>query len=320
VSLEIPDSLFGVPLAMRRADAEQLVAALGAKWQSQMRHPPRTLERDLELLKVIFNPTARGSTVRRIVVDLPQDSEVRSRFLRPPLVLGSGEARAITPEGRIVLEIVRVALEAPGDVVVLEPDSVYAAEHRAYVLYRDLSTTRLRDVLSVSEGRESLRLPSIAAVLLLLVNGSTTSDQALRRLPEARDQERLDGALSRVGLAFWDALEETGQHDARAFSLYSGYAWTEAARRFPRAVATNPWYVRGDNYDELLRGLVSELSRPHRYISSEAASKALKSLIDTYQREQSVLAGLGMSHYRAVTARRLQERLEEWLGQRPERV
>jgi hypothetical protein len=319
MKLEPPASLFGVPQALRRADADQLLTALGALWEQHAGLPPGELDLDLASLEGLFKPTARGATLRKRVVGLGSSLAPSSRFLRPPLVLGSGKAQTITPEGRILFEVLREASEAGSDTVVLEPDAAYAAEHKAYVLYRDWATQRLRDVLGVSEGRDSLRIPSIAAVLLLLVNGSTSPDRALRRLDEAADRERLDRALARVGLAFWDALDTGNKHDARAFSLYQGYAWTEAARRFPRALSANPWYVHSDAVDDLLDGLVSELSRPQRYISTDLVRRGFKSLLDAYQREQPVLAGLGMSHYRAAETRRLQERLEVLLGQRPER-
>lgn len=319
MNLAPPDSLFGVPLALRRADADQLVAALTALWEQHAGRPPDGLDRDLESFEGLFRPTARGATLRRLVVGLGQSSAPTSRFLRPPLILGSAEAQTITPEGRIVLELLRTASPTSGDVVVLEPDAAYAAEHRAYCLYRDWATQRLRDVLGVSEGRDSLRLPSIGAVLLLLTNGSTSPDRALRRLEEAADRDRLDRALARIGLAFWEAVGNGERRDTRAFSLYSGYAWTEAARRFPRAIATNPWYVRANAVDELLNGLVSELSRRQRYVPTDVVLRGVEALLKAYQREQPVLAGLGMSHYRAAETRRLQERLEVRLGQRPER-
>lgn len=318
MKLEPPSSLFGVPQALRRADADQLLTALAALWEQHAGLPPGELDGDLASLQGLFKPTARGATLRKLVVGLGSSGPT-SRFLRPPLLLGSGIAQTITPEGRILFEVLREAAEASGDVVVLEPDAAYAAEHKAYVLYRDWATQRLRDVLGVSEGRDSLRVPSIAAVLVLLVNGSTSPDRALRRLDEAADRERLDRALARVGLAFWDVVDTSDKHDARAFSLYSGYAWTEVARRFPRALAANPWYVQADAVDSLLDGLVSELSRPQRFISTDLVASGFKAMLDAYQREQPVLAGLGMSHYRAAQTRRLQERLEVLLGQRPER-
>lgn len=319
MKLEPPDTLFGVPQVLRRADADQLLAALEARWERHASGPPSDLDHDLASLEALFKPTARGATLRTLVVSFKSSVGPTSRYLRPPLVLGSGEAQTITPEGRILFEVLRQASLYSGDFVELDPDVAHAATDRAYVLYRDWATQRLRDVLGVSQGRDSLRLPSVAVVLLLLVNGSTSPNQALRRLDEAADRERLDGALARVGLAFWDVVDRGEKHDPRAFSLYSGYAWTEAARRFPRAVATNPWYVLSDAVDEVLDGLVSELSRRQRYVATDLATSGFKSLLEAYQREQPVLAGLGMSHYRAAATRRLQERLEVLLGQRPER-
>jgi hypothetical protein len=125
--------------------------------------------------------------------------------------------------------------------------------------------------------------------------------------------------LAHIGQAFWDELESGRRRDPRAFSLYSGYAWTEAARRFPRAIASNPWHVVPGQEDQLLTGLIAELSRRQRYVPTQAFMRALDALLATYQREQPVLAGLGMSHYRAAEARHLRERLEVLLGQRPER-
>lgn len=320
MTIQPPDTLFGVPLALRRPDAEQLAESLTALWERHSGRPPAALEQDLSSLEGMFKPTARGATLRRNVARLESVPSPASRFVRAPLVLGSGQSQVITPEGRIVLEILRLVLDGPDEVIVLEPDAAYAAEHRAYELYRDWATKRLRDVLGAGAGRNSLRLPSIAAVLLLLVNGSKSLDRALRRLEAAPDRERLDWALAQIGLAFWDEVDESGgRRDPRAFSLYSGYAWTEAARRFPRALATNPWYVNSIDEDDLFNGLVAELSRRQRYVPTDVALRAFDALVAAYQREHPVLAGLGMSHYRAAETRRLRERLEVLLGQRPER-
>lgn len=319
MTIQPPDTLFGIPLALRRTDAEQLAASLTALWEQHAGGPPGELERDLSSLESLFKPTARGATLRRNFARLEPAPSASSRFLRPPLVLGSGQSHVITPEGRIVLEVIRSVLASPDETVVLEPDVACGAEHHAYALYREWATKRLRDVLGVSAGRDSLRLPSIAAVLLLLINGSKSPDRALRRLEEAADRERLDRALAQMGIAFWDQVESSGRRDPRAFSLYSGYAWTEAARRFPRSLATNPWYVRPPEEETLLDGLVAELTRRQRFVPTDVVMGAFDALLAAYLREQPVLAGLGMSHYRAAETRRLRERLEVLLGQRPER-
>lgn len=312
----VPTTLFGVPLAIKRTDARRLTDALATLWERQMSRSLGPLNEDLADMRNLFDPLATGTRLRKVLGSLPPSPVVSSPLLQPPIVIGEDHDRLVTLEGRVVLEVLEELLRRDADVVAISASTVYFAEHRVYEQYRLWGLRKLGDVLRLRAGKgQALPIPSIASLLLLLVNGSISSDTAFRLLPDTELQDRLDEAIGRVVAAFCDALNAR-LRDPRHFRLYSGYAMTEARRRLPRALGPerNSAYIEEDKRGEVISLIVAELRRPHRSPAAEQVLMAFDRLIAVYREELPVFSALEMAHERRPETRRLRERLEAELG------
>jgi hypothetical protein len=312
-----PHTLFGVPLLIKRVDAQQLIEALSGLWVWQMGRPPGVLDDDLDALRRFFDPLATGKRLRGLLGQLTSAPPVRARLLAAPLVLGEADGRLITLEGRAALELLRRLLaETCDDSIGIDSDTVYAVEHLVYERYRQWSLRRIEDVFALRSGRaEALRLPSIGLLLLLLVNGSRSSATALRPLPDAGRKARLDAGVSTIVARFCDALDQR-ERDSRHFVLYSGYPLTEARRRLPGVLHAEPngIYIPPTGKDRVLTLVASELRRPQRSFPTRAVLAAFDQLVAAYRQELPVLAALDVAFEQRAETRHLRERLEALLG------
>lgn len=312
-----PVALFGIPLAIKRADAQQLAEDLANLWQRQMRRPLGTVQEDLDELRTFFDPLATGTRLRRLLAELDAIPAVRSRWLKPPIVLQSNAERLITPEGRAILGVLQELLDnSTDDIVAINPDLACAIEHSVYVRYREWSIRRLSDVLRLQTGMaQALPLPSIASLLLLLINGSRSPETALRRRSDPTEQDRLDASIGRIVAAFTDTLE-AGRRNARHYSLYSGYAMTEARRRLPGALGAerDAFYILPSNEERVVKLIAAELRRPQRAPTTVQVLTAFDRLVATYREELRTLAALHMAHERRAETRRFRKDLETALG------
>jgi hypothetical protein len=312
-----PQTLFGIPLLIKRVDAQQLIEALSTLWIWQMGHAPRALDDDLDALRRFFDPLATGKRLRGLLGDLSSSPQVRARLLAPPLVLGEPDSLLVTLEGRAALELLLLLVsETRDDSIGIDSDSVCAAEHSVYERYRQWGLRRIEDVLALRSGRaEALRLPSIGLLLLLLVNGSHSSATALRPLSDRKRKERLDAAISTAVAQFCNALDERIR-DPRHFVLYSGYPLTEARRRLPGILHADPEgiYIPFPGEDRVLTLISSELRRPQRSFPTHQVLAAFDQLVVAYRQELPVLAALDVAFEQRAETRRIRERLEALLG------
>lgn len=326
----VPGSLFGIPLRVERLQAKEVVEDLTKLWTRQMGHPPDRLEKDLDDLEILFDPLARGARIRRELAKLPQLPALSSALLQPPVVLGYGDELLITPEGRAVLEhLDELLLREDTDLVDIDPRAVYAVERQVYERYRRWSTKRLMDVLRLQAGdAQALPLPSVASVLLLLVNGSRSPETALRRFTKKNDDRTLrdddltlNNAVGAVVAAFCEALGAPQMTNIQHFSLYSGYAMTELRRRLSGVMGDNSAraYVLTTGEEKALKLVVAELSRPQRWFSKDEVLVAFDRLVDAYRAERPALAALGMAHEQRTETRALRKRLETALNERNSR-
>lgn len=309
-----PSSLFGIPLAVRRAEATRLLEALTDLWTRQAGRRPGSLEDDLDAMRSLFDPLATGQRLRKALSELPPLPAVKSRYLTPPLVLTHGHEMLVTLEGRAVIEAFKDLLETTTDsVLVIGPDLAFALVHSVYRRYREWSIRRLDDVVDLmsGKGRQSLSAPGIAFLLLLLVNGSHSPSTALTRPARREDQDRVNAAVGAAISAFSDALNQ-GERDERHFSLYSSWAVSEARRRLPGALApgTDLFYITPGSEERVLSLIASEFQREKRSPSTQAVLAAFDALVSAYRNTLPTLASMGMAHERRATTRRLRDRLE----------
>lgn len=309
-------SLFGIPLVIRRVDAEQLIHALAELWNRQMGREPVGLRDDLDALRTFFDPLATGDRLRRLLATLQPAPPVRARLLREPLVLQGGDEILITLEGRLALEVIReLLLSNSNDPLMIDPETVCIGEREVAERYRKWSTRRLQDVLLLKAGEaEALRPSSIAWLLFLLVNGSRSPETAIKRPLSHSDEEKLDQSIRRIISSFANALT-SGSRDDRHFSIYQGYALTEARRRLPGVLGAKDPYIAQGREDQVLDLIVLELSRPQRSPSVEQVMNAFDQLVEVYRKERPSLALLGLAHEKRTVTRQIRQRLEEAIEQ-----
>jgi hypothetical protein len=272
--------------------------------------PTSDLGRDLSLLvERYFDPVAQGGRLRRELDKVRAVAE-EAPYLSELLLIPTGDGhRLITPEGRVVLELLRTALLREGEDVILPDDARWSLEHQLLDLYRKISRHRLASVLSLRAGDAAPLLPpAVATILLLLLNRSTSPGRAITRPAEAAARQHLDEALASPVLAFANALAP-GKRKLEHISLYSGYPLTEARRRLSAQLSTDParLYVRANSEDEVLRCDERELAK--RRLPETRVTEAYDRMVDAYRESASALAAFGIGYERPADTRRLRERL-----------
>jgi hypothetical protein len=314
--VELPTTFFGVPLALRRRDAHQLVESLSTLWYRQMDTAPGELDTDLDALRVFFDPLARGERLRRLISSLQPAPQTHSRLMREPMVVASKQEILITLEGRVVLGVLLELLDQDiDDPIVINLDSICSFERIVGDRYRKWGMRRIEDVLRLMTGQaEALRISSIAWLLLLLVNGSRSPATALptRVLSGSTDQEKFEASIRRIIGAFTDVLAP-GQRDERHFGIYQGYALTEARRRLPGAIGEGDPYIVENEATRVIALVAAELSRPQRSPDLSDVMAAFDRLVLVYREERPRLALLGVAHERRGETQRIRELLERAL-------
>jgi hypothetical protein len=310
-------TLLGLPLVLKRVDADQLVNALSQLWKWQMQRPLQTLEEDLDALHRYFDPVATGNRLRTLLANLPPPPTVNARLLREPLVLGQDDLRLITLEGRAVIALLQMLLSsASANTIMIELEVGYPFERNVYERYRQWSLHRITDVLHLQLGKaQSLRLPSIGLLLLLLVNGSHSPQTAMRPFLDKVEREKYVNQVVRtIVAAFCQALDER-EHDTRHYVLYGGYPLTEARRRLPTALPLDPegTYIPPSEVERVLRFIVAELRRPQRSFSKTTVLEAYDQLVAAYRRELPKLAALDITFEQRLETMRIRQRLENLL-------
>ncbi len=330
IEMSIPSTLFGLPLSLERATAQELVDALATLWERQMEHRPSSLEADLHSVGLadIFSPIKTGKTLRMFLDALPDSPPYPDNpLIRPPLVIGNGRDALVTVEGRVGLEIVRGLLSRDdADPIAIARDTVHGAGNLAYECYRDWSMRRLNDVIELRSGRSSVMgPPSMAFLLLLLVNCSVSLETAIKTLPDRpADQKRLDVAAGDIIEAYSNVINpdisdesRKRKRDLRHFSFYGGYARSEARRRVSWALGPedDSNYIRYDKVDDAAAFVVNELRRTRTPRGRSRALAAFDALVAAYRRALPTLAALEMAHENRAATGYLRRRLEEALGQ-----
>jgi hypothetical protein len=283
-----------------------------------MRRPAHSLDEDLDALFVFFNPIATGRRLRDLLADLPAVPSVRSGLLRPPIVIGDEDDFLITPEGRVVFSVLTILLDQEQGSIMIDPDVVFNAERRVYERYRRWGLQRLDSVLRLRSGKaQTIALPSLGWLLLLLVNGSRSRDTAVRRLADRAAPRELDNAIAAVVAAFNAVLDPGTKLDPRQCSLYGGFVPTEARRRLPGALGPEQEYnyILPEGEDRVFTLIAAELSRPQRSPPTARVLEAFDRLVDTYRRELPTFAALDQAHERRLETHRIRQRLEDSLGE-----
>jgi hypothetical protein len=275
---------------------------------------------------------------------LREDRETLSRYEDTAFLLNTGEGRLlVTPEGRALMYMLkRVLIDdlandgAPGGessrppsngaengettvaagpqsgLVNLPWEAIDEADAALLRRYREWALQRLTSVVNLRTGQGAPMLPqAVGLVLLLLLNGNVGSARALPRPERDADRRAVDAAVAAVTSAFVDALvPRTSRRTptAGAYSLYGGYALTEARRRFGADLATNPVYIAVDAVDRVLDRLGLELARRDD-LDVERIAGAIDLFGTAYREHRSMLAAYGLAKGRPGAAADLRRAL-----------
>ena len=276
-------------------------------WYAQHGQYPSTLAADLERLKDIFKTGAAGKRLREVVGALGRLPRRPSAVSQEVFVAIDEHRGLVTPEGRAVLEELRLMRE--------QGEQVFSREEmlRATSLVAQAYGEWQRDWLLRQLSRTSLRPGTYGVVLLLLLNGSTSRTTALR-LPGSADQEK---ALAEVVMPVVDAFT-TGiggqKMSAReAQRLRSNWRFTEARKHLFEHVraeeADGDAYIWIEDEEQALR-LVSQRLAQRPDLDLSTFQIALGKAAEKYARARPQLAAWGLAHDRANHIRFIREQLE----------
>lgn len=317
---EAPAKLFDLPRTMSRGTALAIHDDLVTRWQRQHDRPIGDLREDLQTMRqLLFDPVSREERLRREIARLrPLLTTEPPSETSALLVRDIGSAWVVTPEGRVTIPCLATALGASREpTVVVDAYDIHAAEHLLSGVYRDWVTYRLDRVLSLSRGDATPMLPAaIATVLLLLFNGTIGRNHALVQPRSEEDRQRLDEALISPISAFARAIEASRRADARHWSLYNGYALSEARRRLgdalvlERATAdpdSKQIYIAENAEDAVVDTLGRELRS--RGVGRPQLEHALDAMLTAFEAQRPRLVAYGSASAKTSHIRRLRHQL-----------
>jgi hypothetical protein len=303
----LPSTLFGISRGLDSSELAELEDFLRHAWEAQHDRPPSSLSADLDRLRDVFKTGASGKRIRDVVGALSKVPR------RPPTVSDEvfvviDERRGlVTPEGRVMLEEL-TRMRDLGEQV-LTRDAMLRATARVADAYGGWQRDWLRQQL----GSTSLRPGTYGVVLLLLLNGSTSRDRALR-LPADEEQERaLARAVIPVIDAFATRLGGKPMSDREAARLRSNWRVTEARRHLFQRVRVEDEegdaYLWIDDEEETLR-LLAERLAARQDVDVDVLKDALETAAAAYMSSRPTLAAWGVAHDRTNHTRHVLSRLE----------
>ncbi|MET7467557.1 hypothetical protein ABZS35_02310 [Micromonospora sp. NPDC005599] len=265
-------------------------------------------------MKAFFDPLASGARLRRVLHALPEVA-VSSVHIHEPIALNIDVNRwLLTPEGRVLMAALS-AQPQDADSMTLKAQAFHDAQDMLVALYRDWSQQKLRSVVALQRGEgEPLRAQGIAAILFLLVNGSLGREHAICR-PDDRDAFKVvDRAIKEVLAAFVIRITESNVDERPvnldAFSIYSGYALSEAARRLGGDLVNEKGaiFLRPGSAERVEARLYRELARRDATEKDRVIS-AFVEMRQQYSKAKPVLAAYRMTFERPSDTDDLQCRL-----------
>ncbi len=304
-----PSTLFGVPLAIDDQLANALVRTLERAWQSTYGVRTGSLPKDLEAMGRFFDPSVRGERLRKAISELSDECPGAPLYADQLLVPLSDNRCMPTPEGRVVLEVLRRSESNEGPVII-SPEEVAGAEHLLRKMYGDWSLAKVRKVVALQSGTASPLLPpAVGVALWLLVNRNVGPQRALRRPEDPLSRGFLDEAVATPVLHFAADLAP-GNRRPEHFSLYGGYALTELRRRVSSGLSPtiDELYVREDHEARIVVFLGKDLAR-RPGISVGRLRGAFDHLVLSYREFVPRLAALGLSFERPAATSSLRDSL-----------
>jgi hypothetical protein len=285
----------------------------------------RRLEEDLDEAKRFFDPVATGRRLRgaidavgrsdRPIVDLPSELAVRL----------PGKRWVVTPEGRVLIDLLTSALHEPGDNVSIDALEYLAALQTLLLRYRGWNRHRLSQVVDLQAGTDRpLQVGPLGLGLLLIVNRNTSLERALPCGPDDQHRQLIDSSVFRAVRAFeatlTSPLAQSKRQRLPEKESIAGGGWMppELYRRFPFAVLEPRkdaplLYIQDGQSEALLSALSRELcKRPD--VTREHVGVAFDALVRALRGSGSELALYGYLHERSGDTARVREALLERVG------
>lgn len=296
-----PSTLFGAPLGYSDDALSRWIRQLDGCWISFARRTVGELDNDLELLRPLFGTGANAKSLRATMAALSPHGEP-GPALPDELALTFEDRALITPEGRILLEILR-GLQQGGETVIAE-GHILRAQHAALSTRcawgRDWADKQLDGNMSP---------PVLGAACFLLVNGSIGLGHALH-LPE---DEREDRDLGRLVLPLIASFSETlgGKPPPLDGGLRSHWVFTQVSRLLPldvrreKGVDGTALYIRDDREAALLANLRARLAK----FDPVAVDAAVTQLITGYRAARGSFIALDQSYEDPRHTQRVQRAL-----------
>lgn len=304
-----PPDLFGLARSIDPEESQQISRTLTDAWVAQHGRPPARLDDDLAALAPL-EPGRKPGGVRDLVLGAGRLGSDR-RSLPARLVIPVGATRAlVTPEGRIVLEVLRI-MAAQQRTEVDRALMLFAHEHASQFY----SEPQLGWVTGHARGGD-VRPTTIAFSLLLLVNGSIGEPRALHVPTESEDERRLAAAVAPVIDAFAEGIGAPGLNPAEVRrGMRSLWPITETPSQLVGQVLRTPrgkasFWIDEQEEDALVRrlgALLAARSRPR--INRTRVDDAFAALVRAYADARPALAARRMAFDRRDRTRRIAERL-----------
>jgi hypothetical protein len=295
-------TLFGAPLGYTGDELENWISDLERVWMMFSGTPVATLDEDLDRLGKVFSG-ASGRSLRSAFAELP-DAGTRVQRLPEQVALQSDGRSLITPEGRILLEVLH-RLRA-GGLQVIDRDGQLGALTRAVEARGGWYAAWARRQLS-----GTLSPPVLGAAIFLVVNGSIGRPFAFRMpVDEAADKQLGALVLPIVG-GFSVAMG--GKSPPTDAGIQSNWVFTQVSRFLTRDVAREggdfgtDMYVREGRESALLTNLRRRLAK----YSGEQRRYALQELATSYREARGALLAAGVSHEEPVHTRRVLAQLSD---------
>jgi hypothetical protein len=304
-----PTSLFGVPLALPSTVGTALILALEGAWRATYGHPIGPLGSDLRLMSRYFDPAIRGERLRNGLDSIENSCAGFPLFSEELLIDIGGDRCMPTPEGRVILDILRDR-RVESETTIISPDDVAAAEHVLRTLYANWVRRKLDGAVALLAGTASPMLaPAAGVAIWLLVNRNVGPQRALRRPGDPESRRHLDEAVAKPVLEFANSLIP-GKRRTEHFSLYGGYALTELRRRLSGSMSASidELYIREGQDRRVIEFLGHDLSRRPTLKSANLAS-AFDLLVSEYRKYLPRLSSLNLAFERPAATMELRESL-----------
>lgn len=295
-------TLFGAPVQLDSATQQTWIRLLHKNWLALMGRQPHMLEADLDDMAPLFANGASAKSLKSRIYALP-NADAETKRLPRQLALVVDDCAVITPEGRILLDVL-LELQRTGQHEI-SVDRQISALSTANTLRSEWHARWLRN-----QFESSISAPVLGGALFLLINGSIGEPRALL-MPSDNQRDRELGAIIMPIVANFSAALG-GRSPALDTGIRQHWVFTQLSRLLGRDIAreknesgTVTW-VRSGREINLLNELASRLER-----AAEDARRqiAIENFIDDYRAARGALAALGQMHEDPTATRRITDRL-----------